>query len=116
MDTNWTAVAALRDLGRRTKLRVEVDATAIALFQADGRIYAFRDLCIHADRSLTKGTILHGRVICPGHQWAFDLESGYEEDQDLCQPTYPVTVADDVIYVDLTPRTVVASDREQALS
>jgi nitrite reductase (NADH) small subunit len=62
------------------------------------------DVCIHQDRSLSKGTLLHGRVVCPGHQWQFDLETGYEEDQDRCQPTYPVRVDGDTVYVSLTPR------------
>ncbi|SEC61547.1 Rieske (2Fe-2S) protein [Rhodococcus koreensis] len=102
METNWTRLVTVRELGRRRKLRVEAGDTAIALFQTDDQIYAFRDLCVHQDRSLAKGTLLHGRVICPGHQWAFDLDTGYEEDQDLCQPTYAVKVEDDVVYVDLT--------------
>jgi nitrite reductase (NADH) small subunit len=102
--TEWVAVATTRDLERRRKLRVEIDGVAIALFQAQGRVYAFADLCVHQERSLFKGTLLHGRVICPGHQWRFDLETGYEENQDRCQPTYPVRVEADTVYVDPTPR------------
>ncbi|UYP19270.1 Rieske 2Fe-2S domain-containing protein [Rhodococcus sp. Z13] len=100
----WVAVATVKEVTRRRKVRVEVDGVAIALFHANDRIYAFADLCVHQDRSLTKGTLLHGRVICPGHQWQFDLETGYEEDQDLCQPTYPVLVRDDTVHIDPTPR------------
>ncbi|MBH0121917.1 Rieske (2Fe-2S) protein [Rhodococcus sp. NPDC003382] len=100
----WVAVATVKELTRRRKLRVEVDGVAIALFHANDRFYAFADLCVHQDRSLAKGTLLHGRVICPGHQWRFDLETGYEEDQDLCQPTYPVSVVDDIVHIDPTPR------------
>ncbi|MFW0783618.1 Rieske 2Fe-2S domain-containing protein [Gordonia sp. CPCC 206044] len=107
----WVAAATTRELKRRRKLRVEVADTAIALFSAGEKVYAFADLCVHQDRSLAKGTLLHGRVICPGHQWQFDLETGYEPDQDLCQPTYPVRVDDDVIYVDLTPRGVDSPER-----
>lgn len=109
----WVAVATVKELTRRRKLRVEVDGVAIALFHANDRIYAFADLCVHQDRSLAKGTLLHGRVICPGHQWRFDLDTGYEEDQDLCQPTYPVSVDGDTIHIDPTPRrTVPVSGRE----
>ncbi|CDO09754.1 Rieske (2Fe-2S) protein [Mycolicibacterium cosmeticum] len=96
----WIAVATTKDLERRRKLRVEVDGLAIALFQAGGRVYALADLCVHQDRSLFKGTLLDGKVICPGHQWQFDLETGYEADQDRCQPSYPVRVQDGTVYVD----------------
>jgi nitrite reductase (NADH) small subunit len=69
---------------------------------------------VHQDRSLFKGTLLHGKVICPGHQWQFDLETGYEADQDLCQPTYPVRVDDDgTIYVNLAPESRVPARTEE---
>jgi nitrite reductase (NADH) small subunit len=104
MTADWVAVATTKDLARRRKLRVEVNGVAIALFQAAGQVYALADTCIHQDRSLSKGTLLHGNVICPGHQWAFDLDTGYEESQDRCQPTYSVRVEADTIYLDPTPR------------
>lgn len=113
MTTQWIAVASTKDLARRRKLRVEVDGLAIALFEAAGRVFAFADSCIHQDRSLAKGTLLHGKVICPGHQWQFDLETGYEEGQDRCQPTYPVRVEEEIIYVNPTaPLGTVAAGRE----
>ena len=105
MAQDWVAVATTKDLARRRKLRVEVDGTAIALFQAEGKVYAFADLCVHQDRSLSKGTLLHGKVICPGHQWQFELETGYEADQDRCQPTYPVRVDHDSGTVYVKPAT-----------
>lgn len=107
MSAPWVAVATTRELTRRRKLRVEVDGVALALFQAGAKVYAFADLCVHQDRSLFKGTLLHGKVICPGHQWQFDLETGYEADQDRCQPTYPVRVDEGsgTVYVDPNPRT-----------
>lgn len=110
MTTDWIAVASTKELARRRKLRVTLDGSdgaaglAIALFEAAGQVYAFADSCIHQDRSLAKGTLLHGKVICPGHQWQFDLETGYEESQDRCQPTYPVRVEDGTVYVNPTAR------------
>lgn len=109
----WVAVATVKEVTRRRKLRVEVAGLAIALFHANDRIYAFADLCVHQDRSLVKGTLLHGRVICPGHQWRFDLETGYEEDQDLCQPVYPVLVRDETVLVDPTPRPAPAASGKE---
>lgn len=100
MTAEWIAVATTKDLARRRKLRVEVRGVAIALFSAGERVYAMADDCVHQQRSLVKGTLLHGKVICPGHQWQFDLDTGYEESQDMCQPTYPVRVEGDTIYLD----------------
>ncbi|BBY17520.1 Rieske (2Fe-2S) protein [Mycolicibacterium litorale] len=100
MTAQWIAVATTKDLARRRKLRVEVGGVAIALFSAGERVYAMADECVHQQRSLAKGVLLHGKVICPGHQWQFDLDTGYEESQDMCQPTYPVRVEGDTVYVD----------------
>ncbi|MEE6165221.1 MULTISPECIES: Rieske (2Fe-2S) protein [unclassified Mycolicibacterium] len=115
MTTDWIAVASTKELGRRRKLRVEVDGLAIALFEAAGQVYAFADSCIHQDRSLAKGTLLHGKVICPGHQWQFDLETGYEESQDRCQPIYPVRVEAGTVYVNPgTSAATAGREREEA--
>lgn len=104
----WVEVARLQELRRRKRQRVLVGGVPIALFYVDGRVYALHDICIHKERNLHKGSVLGGRVICPGHQWAFDLESGWVEDQQRCQPTYATRVEGDVVYVH--PRARVLSE------
>ncbi|MFD1937516.1 MULTISPECIES: Rieske (2Fe-2S) protein [Nonomuraea] len=101
----WVEVGTLPDLTRRRRKLVTVGGERIGLFLVDGTVYALRDVCVHKQRSLTKGTILHGRVICPGHQWAFDPRTGRADGQDECQPTYEVRVEDGTVYVDPRPRT-----------
>lgn len=96
---DWTAVTTLKELSRRGKLLVTTGTEPVALFLADGRVHALHDTCIHKKRSLSNGTLLRGHLICPGHQWAFDLETGWAEDQKQCQPTYDVRVDDGVVYV-----------------
>jgi nitrite reductase (NADH) small subunit len=93
--TDWHAVARLRDLEARKRTAVTVDDTTIALFWIKGKVYALADTCIHEQRQLSKGAILFGKVVCPGHQWKFDPETGEAEGQDRCQPTYPVQVDED---------------------
>ncbi|GHE45957.1 hypothetical protein GCM10017673_54930 [Streptosporangium violaceochromogenes] len=100
----WVEVTSLRDLERRRRRLVVVGGEQIGLFLVGGTVYALRDVCVHKGRSLAKGTILHGRVICPGHQWAFDPASGRPDGQEGCQPTYRVRVEDGAVYVDPRPR------------
>ena len=99
-DARWALVAELSELVRRKKKQVFVGPTAIALFLVGGEVFALRDVCIHKERSLSKGTLLHGRIICPGHQWSFDPATGEVADQPECQPTYAVRVDEGKIYVD----------------
>jgi len=93
--TSWHAVASVKDLEARKKKAVEVEGTTIALFYIRGSVYALHDTCIHEQRQLSKGAVLFGKVVCPGHQWKFDPATGEPEGQDGCQPTYPVRVAED---------------------
>ncbi|MCW3816440.1 Rieske 2Fe-2S domain-containing protein [Micromonospora sp. DR5-3] len=101
----WVLVAELSELARRKKKQVVVGGTPVALFLVNGRVFALHDVCVHKQRSLSKGTVLHGRIICPGHQWSFDPATGEAADQTECQPTYDVRVADGNVYVDPRPRT-----------
>jgi nitrite reductase (NADH) small subunit len=95
----WVHVAELEELSRRRKKLVTVGTLQIALFFDDGEVYAFQDSCVHKGRPLSRGTVLNGRLICPGHQWAFDLRTGWAEDRPECQPLYPVRVEDGRIWV-----------------
>jgi nitrite reductase (NADH) small subunit len=96
----WVEAAPLADVRRRKRLAVTVAGRDIALFLVGETVYALDDVCVHKQRRLTKGTLLYGRVICPGHQWKIDPATGEIEDREECQPTYPVRVEAGVVYVD----------------
>jgi nitrite reductase (NADH) small subunit len=105
----WHEVATLADLKVRKKKAVVIDGTPVALFYINNTVYALNDICIHEQRSLSKGAILFGKVICPGHQWKFDPASGEPDDQEGCQPTYSVEVNDEgVVNVSLDAKAVVS--------
>jgi anthranilate 1,2-dioxygenase ferredoxin component len=93
--SDWHAVASVSDLKARKKKAVDVAGTPVALFYINERVYALNDICMHEQRQLSKGALLFGKVVCPGHQWKFDPATGQPDDQDGCQPTYPVRVDDD---------------------
>ncbi len=112
---DWVPVAAVKDLQRRKKSLVQAGGESIALFMVGDRVFALRDICIHEQRSLSKGAILRDRVVCPGHQWQFDLETGWVEEQERCQPTYDVKVQDGTVYVVPVPRIRVMDSGPAAL-
>lgn len=99
----WHEVATVKDLEARKKKVVDVNGTPVALFYIKGKVYALHDTCIHEQRSLSKGAVLFGKVICPGHQWKFDPETGEADGQDGCQPTFPVRIEDGTVAVSLEP-------------
>ena len=95
----WVRVAELSELARHRRTAVQVGGQEIALFLVEDKVYALADICIHKQRHLSKGTVFNGKVVCPGHQWTFELDSGYECDQDEYQPTYDVLVEAGGVYV-----------------
>ncbi|MEP7202789.1 MAG: Rieske 2Fe-2S domain-containing protein [Ilumatobacteraceae bacterium] len=97
--SDWVAVGAAQDITRRKKVVVEIDGRAILVLAHEGKFFAFDNICIHRQRELAKGVILNGKIVCPGHQWAFELNTGWEAVKQECQPTHPVQVVDDQVEV-----------------
>lgn len=104
-DERWLDVGGLPAVVKRKKFVVNAEDTPIVVIAHDGRVFALANVCIHRERELVKGVVLRDRLVCPGHQWAFDLETGWESVKERCQPTYAVRVtADDRVEVDLASR------------
>lgn len=103
----WLAVAEWSVLARRKRMQVDLNGVPVALFLIGDEVYALADTCIHKQRSLSKGALLNGCIVCPGHQWEFDPATGYEATQDRYQPSYDVRVEGSAVYVATSPRTVI---------
>jgi nitrite reductase (NADH) small subunit len=112
---SWVTAGAVDDVAKRKKVVLDVDGHEVLVLAHDGAFYGFANRCIHKDRELAKGVVLNGKLVCPGHQWAFALDTGWEAVKEQCQPTYPVRVLDGVVQVDVTvDATVDARSAEDA--
>ncbi|MGH9230614.1 MAG: Rieske (2Fe-2S) protein, partial [Acidimicrobiales bacterium] len=102
-EPRWIDVMAVDELRKRRRTAVAHGDLQLCLLWHPGedRPVAFDDICIHKQRNLSRGVILNGRIVCPGHQWAYDLSSGYCRERDRYQPRYRVEVADGRIRVDV---------------
>jgi len=93
-------VCRLEDLPAGGSVRIDT-APPIAVFNADGELYAIDDTCTHQDASLSEGWLEGCLVECPLHEASFDLRTG----QPTCLParrpvrTHRVTVEDGVVHV-----------------
>jgi len=101
--SEWIRVTDLTTLRRRKKQVVTLGDQDIVLFYVKGNVHAMNDLCVHKQRRLSKGLIFQGKIICPGHQWAFDLETGWVEEWAMCQPVHKVRLEGEEVYVDPEP-------------
>jgi len=102
MTGDWRPVGSIKDLARQRRTTVSGPAGDVVVFWHDGCPYALANICIHQERELVKGTLFQDRVVCPGHQWAFQLGTGYCKERDRYQPAYRTRVVDGTVEVDLS--------------
>jgi 3-phenylpropionate/trans-cinnamate dioxygenase ferredoxin subunit len=93
-------VCTLDDLPAGEAVRV-LAHVPVAVFNADGTLYAIDDTCTHQDASLADGWLEGCLVECPLHASSFDLRTGQPVSPPARNPvrTYPVEVIDGVVYV-----------------
>ena len=72
----------------------------IALFNYKGEYYAIANKCPHKGGPLGEGRVQEGIVICPNHEWRFDLKNGDNmQNPELCIKSYPVRVRNEKLYI-----------------
>jgi 3-phenylpropionate/trans-cinnamate dioxygenase ferredoxin subunit len=92
------------DLESTSLKRVEVDGVPICLARlADGEVFAISDVCSHEDVELSEGELDGEDVECPEHGSRFNVRTGEVSGLPAEEPvaTYPVSVADGEIFVEV---------------
>ena len=94
-------VCPLADLPPGEATRV-VAHVPVAVFNADGELFAIDDTCTHQDASLSEGWLEDCLIECPLHEASFDLRTGQAYRPPAKRPvrTYGVEVQDGVVFVD----------------
>jgi len=81
-------VATVDEIPPGNSKLVEIGFTGIALFNLDGEIYAFEDMCTHDGGPLVEGTVGNGcEVKCPRHGARFDIRTGAALSFPAFEPT-----------------------------
>ena len=97
-------VAQLTELEPGGLAAVQAEGVPICLARlAGGDIYAISDICSHEEVELSDGDLQDAEVECPAHGSRFDVRTGTADGFPAEEPvsTYPVTVHDGAIYVDI---------------
>ena len=73
----------------------------VAVFNADGELFAIDDTCTHQDASLSEGWLEGCLIECPLHASRFDLRTGRVDAPPAKRPvrTHRVDVVDGTVYV-----------------
>jgi nitrite reductase (NADH) small subunit len=71
----------------------DVGGRQVAVFRSrDGRVFATQATCPHRGGPLADGLVGDGVVVCPLHEWRFDLASGATPNGTCPLAVYPLTV------------------------
>ena len=96
----FVKVASVSELRPGSAKVIEVMGKTIALFNVEGTIYAMDNTCLHQGGPLGEGELQGEVVICPWHQWEYNVRTGeVPGDSSLKVATYPVQVEGDDIKV-----------------
>jgi 3-phenylpropionate/trans-cinnamate dioxygenase ferredoxin subunit len=76
----YVAVLEERDLQGGTMKLVRVEALPVLLIKQQGQIFAIDNRCPHMGCALSGGALEGSFIVCPCHDWRFNLKTGeYEE-------------------------------------
>jgi nitrite reductase (NADH) small subunit len=95
-------VAGIGEIAPGRGALAQVEGREIALFNLDGVFYATEAICPHRGGPLQDGDLEGEAVICPLHNYDFNLKTGESSAApDLRVATFPVVVEGQDIYLDL---------------
>ena len=85
---------------------VSVEGTPVLLIKQNGQIFAINNRCPHMACGFSGGTLDGLVIVCPCHDWRFNLETGEYEDEPFFKLTkYDWKVTSGKIWVKLEEET-----------
>lgn len=79
---------------------VLVDGQEIAVFNYKNEYFAILNKCPHKGGPLGEGRVQEGIVVCPNHEWRFELKTGNSmQNPEMKVKIFPVRIKDEKIYV-----------------
>ena len=72
----WVRVAGVTEIAPGTGQVVDAHGWRLALFNDGGEFFAVDDSCPHQGASLGEGFLHRGSVVCPWHNWSFEVRTG----------------------------------------
>ncbi len=91
-----------KELKDGTMKLVSVEGTPILLIKQQGQIYAVDNRCPHQGCGFSGGTLENGVIVCPCHDWRFNLRTGeYEEELLMKLTKYEWIIKEGKIWVKL---------------
>lgn len=97
----WMPACSVGDIPPGAMRRVDFEGRRILVANVDGTFYAIGAVCTHEEGYLDEGDLDGTEVMCPIHFARFSVVTGevLEGPAETPEPTYPVEVRGDTVYV-----------------
>jgi len=113
INSNFVELIGVDELPVGECVGLMVEGHFLGVHNVNGRFYVVDNVCPHSGGILHAGGLENDVVICPIHQWQFDVRSGQCVWPKKCQiATYPVEIVGDQVYVDITSPSVSAKTNQ----
>jgi len=101
-EAEFRNIGRVEDIPPGTIRPFTVDEQEIAVANVGGEFFATQQHCLHLSGPLGEGRLEGTTLSCPWHGWQYDVRTGENEfDRAIKLETYPVTVEDGEVRVDL---------------
>jgi nitrite reductase/ring-hydroxylating ferredoxin subunit len=102
-EAGWVRAASRGELQAGEVIGIDIAGRSIAIYDADGTLYATDNICTHAYARLSDGWLDGETIECPLHAARFDIRTGRVLDPPATEDlkTYPVRLVGDEIQVKL---------------
>ncbi|MFQ6678093.1 MAG: Rieske (2Fe-2S) protein [Fidelibacterota bacterium] len=88
------------ELSKQTAKVIMVDETPVAVFNVNGKIFAWDNRCPHRGASLGDGYITDTTVQCKFHLWEFDIEKKCAVANEAIKiKSYDVEIIEEEIFI-----------------
>lgn len=95
-------VARVGGIPENEGIVVKIDGRPIAIFNNGGKYYALDDTCPHEGGSLGQGGIEEDVVVCPWHEWRFNIETGESHEiPGFYVDTFPVIIKGNDVCIEM---------------
>ncbi len=96
---DYERVCALEEVPEHMPLRVKYGGRGVLICRDGEEIFAVDEICPHENQSMKRGVVFNGEIICPHHQYRFQLDSG--RCNRRCAPVqiYQVKIEDGEVWV-----------------
>jgi nitrite reductase/ring-hydroxylating ferredoxin subunit len=101
-DEAYTPVIAESELLEGKMKLIRAEGKQVLFIKQNGKLYVIDDRCPHMGCKFSGGSLEGDFVVCPCHDWRFNLETGeYEKDPEYVIVTYPFKLKDGKVWVNV---------------